>query len=495
VVVEDLNNLAAALADNPDGEHRATFMVHVVAHAYPMRDHLVARLKAARDVGAFVDANLPLAPDPHGGPVESAYGLASELAFGHRVPQAMLELRLADVPASVQRTFGIPATAQGLRRLIRRVFGRDVAIVERSAELHATEYRLDGTSGGLDTFGLALPVHHSRRDGTVIGFLSRADHGLTYVGGTRHVFDNRVFAIRSVDADRIIAEPDAIESGYRPAYTFARNYVLPLGDGAAVEDLPKLRDRGGALLDARMRLRGDAERRTVALIRRDEVRSAAGDPVPVWNHDLQPVTMAIRNAAVMVASLAVPEAVAPERHARVAFTLAATLNDLLFSLFPVVGFRLVAMSPHAAPAIDAAAAAGAVDVLRRYPRLTAADAAGRLDAPPLPIEAWSGSLAAFVDTQHIDRADAAFKRRRAPMIDLVVLEDCDHDLGVVRRIFEDFEILVDRWLGYCAALAADPKGAGVAAHYRFGTGAIPAVFDFIGATDVLKGLSIEGRSS
>lgn len=191
-----------------------------------------------------------------------------------------------------------------------------------------------------------------------------------------------------------------------------------------------------------------------------------------------------------------------EATARVAFTLAALLNDLLECLFPGLGHRLAVLSPQAGPAVTALLKqrdAVAQFLVLRYPRLVPG-APEDLSAPPAPpgtVQEALGLLLCSADPSAAASAGAAVPPEAGPeagedaadtmTIDLLVVEDWPGDLGVARAVHDYHATVLRALQQFTAWLASTPDTA--TRFYGFGSDRLPEVFDFAAAAEVVTAVT------
>ena len=208
--------------------------------------------------------------------------------------------------------------------------------------------------------GLTPRLDLTVRDGASGEFLfelPKADIGLVCGPGIPFYHDGRHYKGRSLEGDVLTVEA---ERHSRLRYVFEHRYALQFGPEALALERPgperAVRPRGTLL---RWHLRGEFVRTTARYSATDEVRRPLADALaPAWyDFDEQTRTQRVQDAESILPirfELTPDTTAGPEDLARsaLAFTLAATLKDVVFSQFPGLGHRIAVASPDAAAILE-----------------------------------------------------------------------------------------------------------------------------------------------
>lgn len=532
VVIEDLDNLVEAMNRSVNFMNNPSVLVHIVAHDYPMRDFLCEVL--GQDGGT--DSFLPIAPSPRGGPVELALSLADEIlrAPGGRVSERALSrcFESADVGERLPRDTWADTSRQGLTELLRAQLGYAPEIQVEMSAGHERQLIFPGAANELrlDPSYLLVLRRDGHLDETPV-YLDRNDNGLTYISGSLVQVRGTFVAVGSVDAASVKGAAGQVGGGLagelcgnRPRYRFARLYE------------PDLLSNNLALLDERVSadvgriqplvllLRGPVERFTVGFHETAELeRPFTAGRGPTWQEETVRTVMPQAMQLLIRLRFGVPIGADP---ARCAFTLAATLQDVLFSMFPRHGERLAVLSPQASPAVDALlnievdltappdtdGGAEQPDPFEIYPAVVMprlvedlalvkpekparAPVRGGLLRRPVDAGLASARISQMVTAHRQDvegaeiLTDSAVARfgGEGRFFDFLVVEDASHDLGCLRALFQDAcrQTVIRVWRRYvrwCAGRTDRPDF-----YYRYGMSQdrLPAIFDFEAAAGIL----------
>jgi hypothetical protein len=503
LLCDDRGNLAEALARNGNFNGEQEHVLFVFSRDYALRDFMADRLGG----GASEELLLPIAPASAGGATECAVVLAGELANSRMVSQRRVEdLFRRLIARDVRQAFAIEPTPAGVDRLFQRETTHGVALERVVNDRHEVLLSLSATFDAPAAPQLTAAARLGT--GRPVAQLSRGDHGLAYARTTKILRDGQRFLIKDVQRDSVTLEVDATDHEPRQTYLFHRQYKLRFAD-----DLPPLEPAekldGDIFELRRILLRGDVARQTCAIARRWELMppATAGKSV-LWNSADVPAPRGDATVLLLRYSFGgdtdmnplLDEATLPH----LAFTLAALLQDVLASLFPGMGHRFAVLSPQAAPAVAAALSAPPGSAQRfpveRFPRLLRPDDAtafgvGAAPAPSAEIEA---RITAFLELLS-DRARSAgggpvthTGLALARHIDLLVIEDADHDLGALRAVHSaGWSQLAAVWHGFAAWTAQHKDDQQF--HYRYGGGVLPDIFDFPAAAAFLDRVLPDGE--
>lgn len=538
VVIEDLNNLVVAARMNMNFMHNPECLTHVVSQNYPMREFLRDVLKREAEQArrhqegwsGLGQLYLPIAPNPSGGPTELAMDLASEFIHSGRLKQREIEARFGEiVPGGVADSLEIAPTERGLEKLFELQRGFRPEIIAHDVLGHEQEFevKIQGRLHLEPSF--LLPVYVPGQDDPIT-YVDRQDEGLTFVRGTMLQVGGDFYEVSDVTDIKMDARLSDFSLGHRPLYRFERQYMVPFRSKTTfIEGNPDIpADMARWVYELRLLLRGTFERHTVAKA------DALEFEVNLWADDgrwdsADSERRSSHNASIMLVRLALAEShpqatkLDGDAFGRLAFTLAATLQDVLASLLPSLAPRIAVLSPQAAPAISQVltmagkTAAEPIDLfpVHLYPRLvgehfevaertgdTTSDLERRLYEDrfrfPAPAELMRkaiddylrnalppGKLFPLLSKLLLDGAPGR-------VIDLIIVEDASHDRGGVRALFEEanWNNVVKVWAEFVEWTA---KNAGEPwLYYRFGSDRLPAVFAFEEAREFLHVLA-EGR--
>jgi hypothetical protein len=523
VVIEDLANLISAARKNLNFMHNADCLTHVVSHNYPMREFLLKVLQqeikgAADNRGVWSHLGteyLPIAPNPTGGPTELAIDLATEFMRTGKVKQRDIEARFREVLRDgVAESLEIAPTMHGLTKLFehQREITPDIRVTETLG--HERVFEIEIAARALLEPRFLLPV---KLGGTTIHHVDQQDEGLTYYEGTLLQVDRDFVQVQQVFNTHVLVQHAQFPGAYRPAYLFARRYMVNFDPQLMFvedEDVPQAA-AGSPVEQLRFLLRGSYARRTVALATVNEISF----DLPPWRSIN--VEKASPNASIMLARFVLARThpqvtkLTADDFSRLAFTLAATLQDTLRCFFPSLTSILAVLSPEAGPSIETFieqqqnSEVDEIDLIpfNLYPRLV-----GEHFEPPLPEGATSSDTERRT-FEHLTEGPAPVKMVRTlidryigtaqlnppvptrllttepnRVIDLIVVEDASHDRGAVRALFEEsnWTNVVKVWSRF-VRWAATQRGTDNF-YYQFGRGRVPKVLAFDEAAEFLDSL-------
>lgn len=530
VVIEDLFNVLAASRKNMNFMHHGDCLTHVVSHNYPMRGFLLDKLRQEAKKAAnrpegwsrLGETYSPIAANPTGGPMELAIDLATEFIQVGRVKQRDIEARYGEIlRGGVTDTLEIAPTKRGLENLFahQRDFRPEIMVTETFGHETEFEIKIEGRPHLEPGFLVPVLLGPARR----IAFVDQQDEGLTFVKGSMLQIRGYWYEVMQVSDNEISVQYAELPDTHRPLYLFARQYVIKFEPR-----LTFLEDKavpaaamGRPVHDLRLLLRGTYERQTVAMALANEI-----------SFDLHRGWESVRtlkfssNASIMLVRFALaanhPQIAKLDAasFSRLAFTLAATLQDTLKSFFPTLSPRLAVLSPQAGQSIEEIVDLldrGNIDTLDQlpinlYPRLigehhevlvheddSASDAERRifedLARRPAPErllrQLIDDYIRAVLSTPENDLqlsgaiARELFSNDPNRIIDLIVVEDASHDRGGVRALFEspNWANVVAAWTEFLQWIVA--RSADAHLYYRFGRERVPKIFAFNEAAEFL----------
>lgn len=494
MIVEDRGNLIDAVLQYRNYHGVDKYILMVVSRRYALRDWFLSLLK---ENDKFLNPLRPIAPDPQGGLTEVAMILAAEFQFSARpVPQSKVISLFEEVKPATAEAFGLFPTQAGLDRLFKRVNGPEQGLsTEPKPDRHhdINFVRPPGIPAPREPL---LSIATEEAPGL---HLAPGDHGLRYAQGTTLHNGGRVYQISQVDIDhrqKIRATNAQAALPSRTSYLFHRQYAVSFEPGHVVlETGGQLQNNAVVGIDhRRAALRGEIDRLTGAIAPIDET-STSPITAPWRATDIRATP---RHVAMLLWRLELSELQADsnllggDRAAATAFTLAATLQDVLSSLFPTHAHRIAVVSPQAGPCVNAAIqpmdAATDAQIERFpidfYPRLVERLPPKSTNRPRNnpAIDAASVERAITAMLAGAGRTDAT-EDPDAPrqILDLLVIEDSDHDLGVVHALDNDrtWANVVAVWTRFTYWLGAeDGISAAHTRYHRFGGSSLASCFAF-----------------
>jgi hypothetical protein len=526
-VIDDRWNLADAVSCGTAEEQAQEAMTVVTVGGYPTSRFLLAQLReatggAARGPGgrrqaldAFSNRFGSIMPAPGDGPAELMLMTVRELDVARRTSNWVNQDRLrhlwSNANTAVLEQLRIRVGAAGLRQLFQvassRVLQGNEIDQSREGDM-SRRFRLRSAAAqGALTLDM-LRVHIGN---PVERFLPAADHGLSYAQGTRMVIDGNVHKVASVDTQARQVRLDIANTTAAPRTDFVRDYASPVfmgSDSLFAAEAPSLSvevQQPYAMVLGYVPF----ARRTRAAMEwsTDAAPFSATESPRIVDCSIDSalrlrriacLNLLTAGAAAQPRGRSQPSAPDQAVSARVAFTLACTLNDVVATLFPMQAHRIAILHGPLPPGAGALPQPqpGREDrvlayALARQPRLVPLWDSGRTDAAPGMPDlqrrmADEGRKFAATFMQKARRnTDAAIPDSR---LSLFLVEDSDHDLGVATAFAAQFrERVLPFWADYLQWCDKEPvKGA---THpYGFGTGEIPQTFDFAEAAQIVKAM-------
>ena len=526
-VIDDRWNLADALVSGMAEETAPEALTLVTVGGYPtsrfLLDQVQAQVKPARNAGdlrqalaSIHDRFGSIMPDPRDGPAELMLMTVRELDAAQREKTWVSQRRLRELWSSanpaILAQLHITVSSAGLKQLFKVAAStvlQDNQIDSRRDSDLTRQFNLRGPAA---QGALALDMLRVHIGAPVERFLPRADHGLSYAEGTRLVVGGMVRRVVSVSPQARTVRLETADATPVRGLDFVRDYASPALEGVG--------DFAAEAHVIRAEVHQPHERAIgyVPFARRTREALEWGADAAPFSDTGSPrvipcqVDNPLRLRRVACLSLLTEAGAAPPPRARgpgapgapqtvaprVAFTLAATLSDVVATLFPMQAHRLAVVHLPLMPGQDRLRdpQPGPQDrvlgyALRRQPRLIPFSDDGWLDA---------GRSGPEVQRRLAERGRSfatEFMRKARPRpgdpvsdarLTLMLIEDSDHDLGVARAFSNAFDSRVlPFWQEYLDWCAARPVGA--PGHpYGFGTGDVPDVFDFAEASRIVSAM-------
>ncbi|MEL7444395.1 MAG: hypothetical protein AAGK02_01115 [Pseudomonadota bacterium] len=539
--VEDHGNLATALSLGVRGYQVPEVMTHVMQANYPfatvIRDHIQKKYIEAKgaerlDTFRIVDGLDTLfgrvAPKPSGGIVELALIIAAELLSesaqgGKMVPQRRIEafFRIIDVRPHIVRPLGISPTRRGLIRLFELAQGVRPDLKVQRQKSYEPAYSLNSTDINPRLRYFRVRTNAQGGGADVRATHPVADFGLSYDQDTLLRRDGSQYRVSRVDpgSGTVIEETNNTATAVEASFVYRRGYALGslrqemlLDDNADTlvdeafrsnfaVDVSRLRQKAGNICEFNL-LTLVAERRTFETIAFPRFRIDN----PLQNANPNPAVgkspRFLRNALHMRLFLDGHEAGDLETVRRLALTTATTLQDTLSLLFPRHAHRLAVLSPQAiglrteleqanpGEALEQAASFA----LFRQPFLSMSQGLAHAEQILPDTYANLGAmrqvylrLCRMISAQgHDVRNDGLQRTPDQAAVDLIILEDSDHDLGVARATYECFEAdVASPWMMMLEHMrSAEPRRA----YYAFGTDKFPEVYAFEATSGAVRSI-------
>ena len=440
-IVQDTGNLADAVGGRYDffhaGEDR---LIHVVSWPYPARDFAFDWLGWGPE--SFASDAIPFAQKPDIGLTELAIRIENALREADGLDEPELMSLLSRASGDLPKDLGLTATRRGLIGLFKSIDPdfRETAIRHETAADQTHRFHLDPAYRVSGITHMAEVVEGGAR----IGELSPRDEGLTYARDAQIYLNGSFHRVERIEQDdrRVVVTPvsrTAVEHGRRSQNLFQRTYALDLKRFAREQEKGEHLGRSSRLY--RMHVHATITRSSdlhLVWPLDEPLLSGAtrANPSTVGIVQVRPYRgiylIAMRSDSAQAAATFSPI---------VRRTLSASLQDILGFLFPALTERIAVVEIGGEPAFDTAP--NYARLAFRYPRATrAGDTRRRCRAhgvspraarrePPELGEGWAGA-------------------------DLAVIEDADGDLGVVRRLHDNWPDLVAIWKRYLAWGAEQP---------------------------------------
>lgn len=451
----DRGNLADCLAAQyafwrADTDH----LVNIVSTGYPGCRYLYQRLRECLDADAtsvarsFVERFMPMAQQPGIGLAEAAEYTARRMQQPEGLSEAGAAKLLNMSSGKIRQYTGVVPSRKGLETLFSIVVpGFGVHIGTDIDDGQYETYRMTMAGNPIiadttvdvvqETAGGAGPGHPN-----VLGELALGDEGLLY--GENEVVRQHGGYLRVVSVDTAGRQITANVAGRldlaiypEPIHYFARRYDILLNAGG-VDDLSFVGERF-----RKSRLRNHQEfdmGLMAATIDRTSDHflrmSVDQEPVPSLNdpsllHSLPGAGVHRRRPYRNILILSFPRSCVGDADERILFrTLAASLQTVTGLMFPALRRRLAVL-----PILDAldAPTTESQSFYCLFPR-------GRLVGTNL-----ARLIDVFAGREQDSRAEGIGDGDVPDPLGIVIIEDGEHDLGICRRMFENWTEVQRRW--------------------------------------------------
>jgi len=459
-LMEDRHNLPLALNRNSNFSGARASLLNIVCGDYLLRDYFRACLYAAGGPHQLSPTLRPLAARPRGALPELAAALGAALQGSGGLTRAQVESLLALAPAGLLAPLGVEADGVGLRRLFQQTLA------------NPPQLRLLGQAGGEIRYALSPEADlggagHYRivnEQGAVIGALPAADHGLRYAVNQRLLLQRKFHHIVAVEPAlgqvRVRHQEDRC-GAERRQYGFRRRYRLAADPGVREGQPISIALPGGLTLTIKHR-HAAFEGISEGYLEFEEAARPLAAGSAGWRYVALEPPLRREHRLQNVGGVRLRQAGLTGDHeaAKVAFTLAALLQDCLPSLFPQHDGRLAVVSPQC----------------------------GRDEAQDEIHGFYLSLYPALAEPVTADESASA-----GDELVFYILEDWPGDLGVVRALCdpEDWELLLGLARDYLAWAAPQSEAT---LYQAYGADSLPACLDYPGALAVLDKL-LPGRRS
>lgn len=491
VCVEDRNNLALAFNRTYGFRRKADALLNICSRSYPLRDLLVRQLKTCQTL-TMQERWLPVAPVPEAGITELVYLLNRELLQEDGLGRSKLREYLAFAPSRLLERMGIGANRPGLQNLYRKQFGSLAPNILRDFDEDNEEFyyipkedrrttRLEfffKVAGGPEKWVFRLP---------------KTDEGLTYAAGTLIQLKGddvgsttgNFYMVESIREEKVnVRLSHYLDQGMltRPVYVFARRYGLSFTNEDAAEEGEEVsRPVNPRLQVFTAHVHACFWRKSVGYYRLKDGELPFADVEPKFFDAVgERIKVNRRYKSVLHLHFVGQEIgqwrEADNGRARLAFSLCVILQDVIETLFPFHAHRIAVVSDSAKLLYDKidTAQEDSLDRFLKHRYSILCEVAGN------PIDVWRQQ--SWQKSMTDD-----------PSLNLFIIEDADHDLGVVRAIRDQLEEGI--WLRcqeYCSWLVDDD--ASRSPYHNFGRAEAATILDFQAAKNFLD-LMIKGRQS
>lgn len=531
-VIEDVSNLADALRLGV-GNGEMDVVVEIVQRNYPLGNLMYEKLSNGLDEAGSDSRELrhvldkfheefgSLSPLPKNGPVEHAQAVVAELeARRQGMSQRRIKALREFTDSKTLRQLRVSATKVGLSRLFQLAIGARLQLNQSRDDNHIPNYavsdsdreraRRAGSLRFLDLFDT-----NNRRQPIK---LADADHGLTYALGTELLIDETRFKVNRQPQDGysigVQRDEDVMtDTSFERVYAFhlprevsfepANRHAIRNEDNFAVIDC--MQEPNGKHPSELALCHLQVARRTVATHRYQSIdHPFADDRAPQRYPCDVPAPSRLRNALLLRTYGAQQKGRRTQKSqfSNTAFTLCVTLQDTLQALFPMQFRRLAVFSPgdlglrmdNLSTTARSSTEALRHFAIRRQPCLGLLYPDSDEVNPSPDVQLLREASDRFEDFGSAVLTKARHEQNlrpienAEPLIDLYIVEDSDHDLGVVRAISEDWKRVLELWLEFLTYCENYARNNGEF-FYKFGTTAVPDCFDFAGAREIVESLN------
>ncbi len=448
-LVDDISNLPLALDYGAPVAEVSEVLLNVACGRYLLRDYYLDCLRGAAGEAGLPRHLRPLATRPCGTLPQLATALGAALRHGLRGKSIQQDF-LDRAPAGLLPPELARANLPSLNRLFTCVWGAHAPLLHSHWDEHgekvfsiAPEY----------VFNLQPRLPVVDEQGQILAFLPRSDHGLSYAASQYRLIQNKFHLIKTVGVQVRVHHEDDPHGRLRRSYVFHRRYTL--GERQLSEGEGWVQQWAGNVSLRVTHWQGIFAGETLGFLEfAPEARPLASQP-PEWSYTVLEGKNAINREChwqnVACFELRHPALENAEARARLAFTFCAVWQESLPSLFPGQAYRLAVISPQATALPEPEN-----DDDRFYRRL-------------YPI--WRGDSAPD-----------------EPVIQVYLLEDTDHDLGVVRAQVQSEGVRVT-WALLRDYLHWAQQQPAERLYQAYGAAALPDCLDYAGVEELLNALT------
>lgn len=465
-------------------------------------------------------------PTPGGGPLELALMVRQEYQT-RGLTQSRLDAIWAKQSNAISQ-LGITNSRIGLERLLRqtlRISDNKRMVSRKETENRTWAYSIVDQSLASSEVLAALPLSFPQLVDLpgVNAFqkLALADHGLSYAEGTRIILNGSIYKLQSVQSSKDIVFVEADDERPLRPYVFVRDYRISTGANKKAINFavdkrhpPKSTDYPTEIVTGYARI----SRQTSAFREFANVNQAfeSAGTVPSREDVSVASEASLRSIAILRAyqpeernanrksqkpqfgRKQTQDSTGSEISGLVAFTLAATLQDVLAMLFPALAHRIAVVSLDAfvvAPRGEREWDNVSAFALDRHPGLlppTNPKQDGKEERTRERHQLKASDRAKY--SEFFDAFIAKARQRLdadpvtgTALSSMAVIEDSDHELGVANSFLERFAEIREFWAAYlehCERIAASDREA----DYSFGSGRLPVCFAFDEALKIVKGM-------
>lgn len=505
---EDTRNLIDVIDRNMNYSVHDELFVNILCSSYPLREFLVEKAEEY-NISYLKEKYLPISPVPKGGLKELAIILAEEMTKPGGISQNDVEKLFQELLPDwgIAEVLDISPTESGIDRLFQNQFGHligdEIQIGTIKNSYHEMSYSINaGVLPDLSQlFFRAILLH-----GNMEGHVHRRDYGLSYAKNNLFQHNGKCHQIIAVDENKITIERNEGDPG-RLVYEYQRHYRLSF-ENMLKPDIRDQEDRGDLKI-GRGVLYLYYMRKSLGRYQYAELHPPFGNGTPHASfhehtksidaqYDMRGVYW-IQYDLGQLSNLSFAE-----NEGVLAFTLSATLQDVLISLFPKDGHRIAAVSPQAIGTVRTALNSSDYlkkYIVRRYPQLDPGLGLNDSIDPYINVAKLIWKRQSIRAPDNIELVELAARQIRevreslegkqadpgdndiptdncdSRPLDFFIIEDSDYNLGVVNAVDEEWDKIVFVWRNYVEWLAENTENENI--YHRFGSSvALCDVFDF-----------------